>query len=269
MPVELNCEHCGEVFEVKPCRKEEAKYCSQSCYGDAQERDESRYDTYTCQHCGEEFEGRKDRTNNYCSNECNISSQRDRVQLTCPVCGDDFEVEQAQSERRRCCSRECYGKWRTENIVGEEHPNHVKPVTVTCDYCGEKIERNKSRVEPYDTQFCDHSCYSQYMSTIHGEEHPLWQGGEEYNYGQNWEEQREKRLERDDYECVVCGIADEEHKEETGQGLHVHHIKPRRDFLKENGELDYEEANKITNLITLCNEHHRKWEGIPLRPQRQ
>nr|DAO32047.1 MAG TPA: DNA gyrase subunit A [Caudoviricetes sp.] len=31
MPVECNCIQCGKVFEVKPYKKDTAKFCSRKC----------------------------------------------------------------------------------------------------------------------------------------------------------------------------------------------------------------------------------------------
>jgi 5-methylcytosine-specific restriction endonuclease McrA len=73
-------------------------------------------------------------------------------------------------------------------------------------------------------------------------------------YGSNWSEQREKALERDGWECRDCGTTNEEHLDRDGQGLHVHHLTKRRKFD------DYEEANRLENLVTLCRDCHAKWE---------
>lgn len=99
-----------------------------------------------------------------------------------------------------------------------------------------------------------------------GEESARWSGGHEQYYGPNWPEQRQKRLERDDYQCVVCGLSNEEHKQRNGSGLHVHHIQPLSSY-KSDGEVDYKRANRVENLISLCQICHNKWEGIPVRPQ--
>jgi len=99
-----------------------------------------------------------------------------------------------------------------------------------------------------------------------GEEAANWQGGYEEYYGPNWPKQRRKRLDRDGWECVVCSVSNEEHKNRIGTSLHVHHIQPMREFKEEN-TVDYESANDVENLITLCQSCHNKWEGIPLRPQ--
>ncbi|UTF54871.1 HNH endonuclease [Natronosalvus rutilus] len=51
------------------------------------------------------------------------------------------------------------------------------------------------------------------------------------------------------------------------QGLHVHHIVPRRQFYHEEKGYDYEQANNLDNLITLCTVHHVVWERCsPLCP---
>ncbi|WMT07796.1 helix-turn-helix domain-containing protein [Natrinema thermotolerans] len=101
---------------------------------------------------------------------------------------------------------------------------------------------------------------------LSGEDHPMWEGGQVHYYGPNWPEQREKRLERDDHQCVVCGVSESEYRDRTGRDLDVHHIRPRREFVDDDG-LDHEAANRLDNLITLCRSCHAKWEGIPLKPE--
>jgi len=87
-----------------------------------------------------------------------------------------------------------------------------------------------------------------------GERHPQWQGGTADYYGESWGRQRRKARKRDDNECVICG----------DDGLvDVHHIRPFREF----GVEKHEAANRLSNLICLCRQHHNNWEGIPLRPE--
>jgi len=83
-----------------------------------------------------------------------------------------------------------------------------------------------------------------------GERNPAWRGGYEPYYGPNWEEQRRSALERDGFKCVLCG----KRREENGKDLDVHHIIPFRVFGRER----YEEANDLSNLITLCMKCHRR-----------
>jgi 5-methylcytosine-specific restriction endonuclease McrA len=75
--------------------------------------------------------------------------------------------------------------------------------------------------------------------------------------GELWETNRKKAKERDGYKCVDCGITEKEHRERDdlfGEGLHVHHKKPVRQFDKP------KKAHKLDNLITVCSIHHRMRE---------
>lgn len=86
---------------------------------------------------------------------------------------------------------------------------------------------------------------------------------DKYYSSKEWRELRERRIEKDKYECVACGHSRQNHKEEFGCDLHVHHITPVEQFDNR------EDADYIENLITLCASCHRDWEGIPLRPQHE
>ena len=93
-----------------------------------------------------------------------------------------------------------------------------------------------------------------------GEENPNWGGGYDGYYGANWGRQREKAIERDGHECIVCGCSEADHEAERGRSLEVHHVQPLRTFDVP------EDANDLDNLVTLCWQCHHKWEGVPLRP---
>jgi DEAD/DEAH box helicase domain-containing protein len=76
-------------------------------------------------------------------------------------------------------------------------------------------------------------------------------------YGPNWKTQRERTLERDGYRCRTCGS-----EARPGQGLHVHHIKPFRDYGYVRGKNEaYRLANELENLVTLCASCHRQAEA--------
>ncbi len=96
-----------------------------------------------------------------------------------------------------------------------------------------------------------------------GENHPLWKDGERTRrqYGPDWYQTREEIVERDGYRCATCGIEREEHQQEYGMDLHVHHRKPAKEF-DERGDGDFEE-----NLITLCASCHNFWENQPVQPE--
>lgn len=77
------------------------------------------------------------------------------------------------------------------------------------------------------------------------------------NYGPNWQAQRKKVLTRDGYQCRNCGT-----EARPGNGLHVHHLRPFREFGYVPGENEaYVRANDLENLITLCPSCHRRAEA--------
>jgi hypothetical protein len=88
-------------------------------------------------------------------------------------------------------------------------------------------------------------------------------------YGPNWKAQRTKALERDSYVCQTpgCDWSQTAHREAFGKGLHVHHIQPLSSFEDRGDDVDFERANRLENLVTVCVQHHRLWERVsPLRP---
>ena len=89
-----------------------------------------------------------------------------------------------------------------------------------------------------------------------GENSPFWEEGYDHYYGPNWQEKREEARSRDGYKCQDCGVAEED----LEIPLHVHHINPLKNFD------DVEDANRLSNLVSLCQPCHNRWEGIPLKP---
>lgn len=67
-----------------------------------------------------------------------------------------------------------------------------------------------------------------------------------------WRSVRAKVLDRDNRRCQACGRTN---------GLHVHHIKPAREFE------EVEDAHFEANLVTLCKYCHPEWEGRDERPE--
>lgn len=98
-----------------------------------------------------------------------------------------------------------------------------------------------------------------------GEDNGNYKGGHEGDYGPSYNRQREKALQRDNHECRACGMTQSEHKQEKGEQLHIHHIRPFRKYGIEN----HQEANRLENLITLCQRCHTRWEGVPVAPRRE
>jgi len=94
----------------------------------------------------------------------------------------------------------------------------------------------------------------------------LWQEGilaRPNDYGPNWRRQRRHALERDGYRCRTCGAnGSASSGEDKSVSLHVHHIRPFRDYNYIPGENEnYRQANHLDNLVALCPSCHRRAEA--------
>jgi len=161
------------------------------------------------------------------------------VTFNCDVCGEEAvkEPHHYNQNGKNYCSHECQGK------------DLQQTKTVECEHCG---EANTYSPPSEASRFCSRECANEHLC---GEQHPSYKARIDY-YGHRWNPQRERALERDGYQCQICGAGGEE----IGKNPHVHHITPVRKFDDPN------DAHDLDNLVTLCPEHHAEWEGIPLRP---
>ena len=123
---------------------------------------------------------------------------------------------------------------------------------------GQNVSRSvvETRLKRFDIPTKDRSEYC-------GEDHWLYEGGRQ-GYGPGWNKEKRRRVrERDQFKCrhPGCAVTQDEHLEDEGRKLPVHHIQKARHFESP------EERNAMDNLITLCRTHHRVWERMsPLKP---
>lgn len=199
-----------------------------------------------------------------------------KVDKECKECGDTFSARRGNTDNRTFCSKDCQGDWMSKHNTGEDHWTADKdyPYTgkehhsynseiVNCEACGNELERNQRRIRINEMHFCDYGCQGEWRSENNVKEnHPRWKGGH-IRYGSGWHDNKKEEIRsRDGYECVACGMTNEEHLEEQGKSLEVHHIRKARKFE------DKEKAHDPENLITLCKDCHVRWEGVPLKPVR-
>ncbi len=153
------------------------------------------------------------------------------------------------------------GEWVSETMSGEDHYNYKGKIEKVCENCGEVYGAYPYRADR--RMFCSPSCrHESFYMLLGGEKNPHWKGGYESYYGPNWEAQRKKARRRDNFQCESCGVSEDEMDRE----LDVHHIAPFRTFVV-GDEADYEEANRLKNLVSLCSSCHQQWEQMsPLRP---
>lgn len=249
--IERVCKTCQKVFFVPKCRLKvtSASFCCKACY----EADRKAcIFTKTCQQCGKTFETNafqvKNGNGKFCSKECQHGFNRANV--PCINCGKLIIHRKSRAKRQKnfFCSPEC-------------KTNYFNPI-VTCKQCGNEFRVRRSQIKIGHGLYCSDQCK---FKAREGEGHPNWNGGAVDYYGPNWTRQRKKAIKRDNNRCQHCGT-----RESGKHGFDVHHIKPFKDFSYIPDENDhYKEANKLSNLITLCRachflaEHHK----IPVQPK--
>lgn len=266
-----HCERCNKEFTGVGKRR----FCSLACrYAESKEE-------RTCPTCGKTFLSYNTPGNEriYCTRSC--VPKVDKKPIICAGCGKEFLAYDSQ-KGTKFCSRECRAKVKSttyacENCGKEIHwftknPRRfcssacraaAKRVNTECPACGKAFWYHVS----WPRIYCCIACSSGVNAiknlgayAVEGEENPSWDGGP-VPYGPNWYRQREAARKRDNYTCQHCHVTESE----LGKELHVHHIVKFRRF----GTERYQEANELTNLISLCGTCHPKAERglILVRPR--
>ena len=209
-------------------------------------------DGLVCRDCGNDnaITSDSERGSGFFCPDCSGIKCRNRIinlYDACSCCGFDFDTPTSTQRkcdecRERCgsfdpyCSVEYERKEVDSPVDCEDHhfealPNFEpdEPTVYMCSWCGMRTNRLYANDQ----------------------------------MGENWNEQREAALERDNKTCQLCGDAQSNIREESGRGLHVHHIKPRR--LHKCAE----EANELTNLVSVCGSCHRRLEWKPQSEQKE
>lgn len=160
----------------------------------------------------------------------------------CLICSKEFITYPNWIKRGggKYCSRKC-------QILGQS----INKVLRECIICKEQFRVSPSKIRYNTSRFCSHQCANKGATGkekpfIQGENHPNWKDGssrQQYPLEFN-DELKESIRKRDDYECQLCGLQDEEHILIYSYSLMIHH-------------LDYEKKNcDEGNLISLCNQCH-------------
>jgi|GEM_PF-5512958 len=232
---DAECPTCGDSFStVTGMRKHHAH-----------KHGESLVESATCEWCGTEIDDHpSDRV--YCSFECRsaersengLSARSRQVTLICEGCGDEFDVSRSDAEAgKKYCSNECYH-------------NDSDAKWLECEWCGDGFRAHGKRAD--NRRFCSSGCYGDWMEAeLPTEEHARYKPeGSDYvplRYGPGWSEQKKEAVrERDDRQCVDCGLSGERHVEKYGPKLNVHHlVSPRT-------STNPAVHNAKRNLVTLC-----------------
>jgi len=269
---EFSCPECGKGYtsrggvryHMKDCcpnELESCEECGELCLPGGIENHKSVKHgrskvEKTCESCGDTFlvKPYRQESAGYCSRECVTRgtiagwNKKERVEVTCERCGDTYEVLPRLEDKTRYCSNSC---------------KHGERPTVECEYCGE--EYDVAKYEKDKTRYCSLNCRNKAFQTrFSGKNSPVWSGGDVGYYGPNWFPQRREARIKYQSRCQGCGKT----PIDTGRELSVHHIKPMR-FYKENYDAPewWQKANRLENLVPLCNNCHKRWEGLPVKPQ--
>jgi len=127
----LNCDYCRKKIEIRPkaFKELEHHFCNRKCYW------------------------------NWCRKE-NHPNFIKRIIVSCDYCGKKIKITPNNKSKYHFCNRNCRTKWQRseKNPYKGKNSPYCKPcITVSCDYCGKKIEirpSNKSK-----RHFCNQLCY--------------------------------------------------------------------------------------------------------------
>lgn len=116
------CEICGKKFRIKPSHKAngDGRFCSLKC----KKKSYPKKPKYQCVRCGKIYEIFASRTNHvegFCSKECRVLFNSERVNCTCLTCRKEFYVKECDLKRDdkkgvgKFCSLECKAKWMSSH----------------------------------------------------------------------------------------------------------------------------------------------------------
>ena len=133
------CNRCGKLKLIKRFSKNGKRrknYCSYC------ESEVKKKYIKICEYCGNEFKGLK--TQKYCSVECmgkhksiinvgknNANWKNKTHHYKCDYCNKDIIITEYYDgyKNHHFCGRECYYKWKSQNLIGENNPNYKPELT--------------------------------------------------------------------------------------------------------------------------------------------
>lgn len=230
--------------------------------------------TRICQNCGKQFHCHKPSGKDkklFCSRHCFYQYRKNLPEhwKPCIVCGKKFWVIFPSYYKNGClrtCSKECSHILRVKAFDNprqhairvmngkrngsKSHPERRVFIHKTCKQCSKPyiLTGKADHSRRANSNFCSHDCWYEFIRKDRSK-HPNWKGGYSPFYGPNWEKQKRIARKRDNYTCQKCRKVESP----NSPTLHVHHVKPFRLF----GIERYQEANDLSNLITLCSHCHK------------
>lgn len=148
---------------------------------------------------------------------------------TCPICNQEFEPINGM---QKYCSGNCYRVSKNNTRNKHDRTELINIPDRICEVCGEEFEVTPKSIKK---KYCSEQCRRK-AERIYGNKQQI---DLDYKNEIRFDGNKYKVLERDNYECQICG---------NKQQLVVHH----KDC---SGQSD-EPNNDIDNLITLCRKCH-------------
>jgi 5-methylcytosine-specific restriction endonuclease McrA len=134
--ISVKCDSCGADMFIFPCnlRTHKHHFCSRPCV----------YDYHRKNAVG----------------ESSPHWQGGAIKVKCSQCGIDIKrtMSETKDHTNHFCSRECDGKWRSENLRGAVIYNWTGGVKIPCHQCGKEMIRSESRAAAYEHHFCSRVC---------------------------------------------------------------------------------------------------------------
>lgn len=117
---EKACVFCNAIFKPRKGR-ESQEYCSIEC----KHKDFYNKNKRQCPVCGIVFKAKNwgDRGfQKYCSFKCKAKGWENQVELICENCGEKFTVKKCIADKRKFCSKKCYGINKSKTQGGKRNP---------------------------------------------------------------------------------------------------------------------------------------------------
>ena len=211
-----------------------------------------------CETCGVEYNARRS-SQKYCSQKClHQKLKGETVTFKCDYCGKENvkrKCDVKEELKSRFCNKECYGKFRSENYIGEKSNLwNGGQVEFRCDHCGKKSSTDKNAYNKSKNHYCSIECKNKNYGVIYrGENHPNWNpeiddyDREKGRFIQGYDDFVRGVFERDNYTCQCCN-------KRGGVKLNAHHL---------NGyNWDIENRTNVNNAVTLCEDCHKDFHKM-------
>ncbi|RZN62187.1 MAG: hypothetical protein EF811_03460 [Methanonatronarchaeia archaeon] len=135
MAVELECDNCGEVFEDYESNVNEHNFCCRNCYkewvvGENNPNYGNTWSEEQRERMSEKMTGKEgwskgltaEDDDRILSGEDHPDWEGGKRELECDWCGDEVYKYPSLVNEHNFCSTECFHKWHSEWISGENHP---------------------------------------------------------------------------------------------------------------------------------------------------